>query len=316
MIRNGILPVQADYSILHLELKYLIRLIAIILLGTVLLAGMRGQEVFYYGVNSRSVTDEADAQVKKEVKTRSDSRYTIRTFNKVNDNWRPVSREKIRSLGNDEILIRYYANSYFPKKKFYREIRQTSPGMFQFEESTVHLPVRTGYSSRYLPLHLEGEVTEYHRNGELKSKSLYRDNQLISNENWLPDGAKYIDSIFYSADVEPEYQMGDGFFKSYLLQSLTESKIDLTQIEDQVVIGWVVMETGELDGVIALQGKAPQLNEFLVKTIAGLPGYWIPAKLEGKTVRYFMSIPLNFVQRDVKFQEIEFSGGYMHYNRY
>jgi hypothetical protein len=39
-----------------------------------------------------------------------------------------------------------------------------------------------------------------------------------------------------------------------------------------VVIGWVVLETGKLDGVIFLQGKSRQLNELLVNAISELPG--------------------------------------------
>ena len=167
-----------------------------------------------------------------------------------------------------------------------------------------------------MPLYLEGTVTVYHPNGEIKSISEYHENQLISNENWISDGSKYIDSVFYSVDQEPEYQMGDEFFKAFLINKLAESKLDLTQIEDQVVIGWVVMETGQLAGAIALKGKSRQLNQILVNTVAELPGYWTPAMLNGKPVRYFMSIPLNFMQRNANFQDIEFSSGVMHYNRY
>jgi hypothetical protein len=91
----------------------------------------------------------------------------------------------------------------------------------------------------------------------------------------------------------------------------------MSQIEDLVVLGWVVMENGELRGSIALTGKSRQLNEFLVKTIAELPGYWTPALLDGVPVRYFMSIPLNFMHREANFQELELSpGGVMHYNKY
>jgi glutamate/tyrosine decarboxylase-like PLP-dependent enzyme len=111
--------------------------------------------------------------------------------------------------------------------------------------------------------------------------------------------------------------LGDRFFHNYLLQSLENSTIDLSQIDDRVVIGWVVMETGELSGVIALEGKSMQLNQFLVQTIADLPGDWQPAELDGKPVRYFMSIPLNFMHKETNFQDIELTPeGYMNYTRY
>ena len=59
--------------------------------------------------------------------------------------------------------------------------------------------------------------------------------QLVSNVNWLPDGTRYIDSIFYSTDHGPEYKMGEDFFNNYLIQQLRSSQIDLNQIQDEVV---------------------------------------------------------------------------------
>ncbi len=150
----------------------------------------------------------------------------------------------------------------------------------------------------------------------MKSISEYRNNQLISNQNWLRNGDKYIDSIFYSADREPEYKMGPDFFHKYLLQNLYNSDIDLTQIQDVVEVAWVVMENGEMDGVIALSGRSLQLNQFLVNTIADMPGEWQPAMLNGKAVRYFISVPLNFQQNEINFQELELSSGTLFYNRY
>lgn len=193
---------------------------------------------------------------------------------------------------------------------------EVGPGLYEFEESTLKSKVRSGTSSKYLPLHLEGTVTEYHPNGNVKSVSEFNDNQLVSNQNWLSDGTPYLDSIFYSADLEPEFKLGNDFFRSYLIQQIGKSKLDLSQIEDVVVIGWVVMETGNIEGTLALQGKSRQLNQYLVKTIAELPGEWQPAELNGIPVRYFMSIPLNFLHNEANFQEVELSSGMLHYNRY
>ena len=282
----------------------------------VLSAQSIGQEgIYYYGSNLKPVEQIEEAMEYAKVIRKSDRKYIIRTHQKVNDKWAQVKKEKIKIQGDGSQIIFYNADSFFPKR-IYREMEKISPGEFFFKETNLTTPIRTGASSNFLPLHLEGKVTEYHPNGEIKSISEYRNNQLISNENWNPDGSKYIDSIFYSVDQEPEYQMGDNFFKSFLTKNLTESKLDLTQIEDVVVIGWVVMETGQLDGVIALKGKSNQLNQFLVNTIIKLPGYWTPALLDGSPVRYFMSIPLNFMQRDVNFQELELSDGRLHYTKY
>ncbi|MEN8229913.1 MAG: hypothetical protein ABFS38_17265 [Bacteroidota bacterium] len=291
-------------------------LIWIFLFLTVVSRESGGQEGNYcFGPNSKPVEQLEDAVTYKEVKRRSAKKYKIGTYHKLGDQWVRTKKEKIKIQGSGSQTIFYNASSLFPKR-IYREMEEISPGEYLFKESTLTSTVRTGTSTSFLPLHLEGVVTEYHPNGAVKSKSVYNDNQLISNENWLNDGSKYIDTIFYSVDKEPEYQMGDDFFKGFLINKIAESKLDLTQIEDQVVIGWVVMENGKINGVIALKGKSRQLNQLLVNTIMELPGYWTPAILDGKKVRYFMSIPLNFMQREANFQDIEFSSGVMHYNRY
>ncbi len=275
-----------------------------------------GQEgTYYYGPNSKPVENQEEAITIQQVKKRSEKKFVIETTRRVEEKWVKAQKEKIRIQGNGILKLMIRTDGLFPKK-IYREMEAMGPGNYLFRETTINSLVRSGGSSTFIPLHLEGSVTEYHPNGEKKSISVYRDNQLVSNQNWLPDGTRYIDSIFYSVDQEPEYQMGDEFFKSFLIKKISDSKLDLTQIEDQVVIGWVVMESGEIDGVIALKGKAPQLNQLLVATITELPGYWTPAILDGARVRYFMSIPLNFLQREINFQEVEFSSGVMHYNRY
>jgi hypothetical protein len=276
-----------------------------------------GQEgIYYYGANSKPVTQLSDAVFYKEVKKKSESKYVIEKHQVKEGSWKKVGKEKVKIGSDGNQTIHYNDNTIF-SKKFYRSMEKVGPGAYLFKESTLNGEIRNGTSTALLPLHLEGNVVEYHPNRELKSRSVYHDNQLISNENWLSNGTKYIDSLFYSVDQEPEYQMGDNFFKNYLIKNLEKSKIDMTQIEDLVLLGWVVMENGELIGAITLSGKSRQLNEFLVKTISEMPGYWTPALLDGVAVRYFMSIPLNFMHREANFQEIELTpGGVMHYNKY
>jgi len=272
--------------------------------------------MYYYGINSRPVNGLSEAVISEEVTKKSEKKYIIKTQQLIEGQWKQVKKEKIKLKGEKDQTIYYYANTLFPKK-IYRMYESTGPTEYLFKESTVNNQIRSGSSSSYLPLHLEGLLTQYHPNGKIKSKSIYRDNQLVSNENWLSDGSKYIDSVFYSVDQEPEYQMGDEFFKSFLIKKLEQSKIDMTQIQDEVVLGWVVMTDGSLDGIITTKGKSRELNQILVNTIAELPGTWTTPMLDGSPVRYYMSIPLNFIQRNARFQEIDLSpGGVMHYNKY
>jgi hypothetical protein len=275
----------------------------------------RPHEQYFFGVNGKPVDIVDQAVQMKEVVHKSERKLVITTMKKAEEGWTVVSKEKIRSLSDKEWSIRYQAKSLF-SRKFYREYTETAPGRYLFREYTDGYDIRKGETTRKFPLHLEGTQTAYFPDGGISSISQFRNNQLVSNQNWLEDGTPYIDTLFYSAESEPEYEYGPDFFKNYLLQRLSDSEWDLSQIQDEVVIGWVVMENGEMAGVRALQGKSRVLNEYLVQVITGMPGNWEPAMLDGSPVRYFMSIPLNFISRDVNFQEMGFAAGQLYYTRY
>jgi len=274
-----------------------------------------GQEVYYYGPNMRPVQNENEALFVKEVLKKSEIKYVIKTSAVAGHAWTQLERQKIRIDKDGIMRIRILDDRFFPRRKF-RTIWESEPGVYTFEETAKGEKVRTGTSSTYLPLLLQNLVTEYHINGRKKSVSIYHNNQLQSNQNWLSDGSPYIDNIFYSADQEPVYQPGVAYFQSCLIQAIVDAKVNLDEYDDEIVIGWVVMETGHIDGVIALKGKSKGLNQILVESIAGIPGEWEPAVLNGKKVRYFMSIPLTITHDEVKFQEIEYSWGVLHYNKY
>jgi hypothetical protein len=301
---------------LALKIAILIRITLIFILSLFAILDTRSQDTYYYGVNSRRVDNKEDALIIKEVTRKSAKKYVIRTFQSRDGEWKPGPGQKCRIRGENRLLIYEKSPGRLFPQKVYRQIELVGPELYSFTDATQDQPLRKGTTSSYLPLHLEGVITEYHPNGVVKSISQYKNNQLVSNQNWLSDGSPYIDSVFYSADKEPEYIMGDRFFRNYLVQNLEKSQIDLSQIEDRVVIGWVVMETGKVSGVIALEGKSKQLNQFLVQTIAGLPGDWQPAELDGKPVRYFMSIPFNFIHKEATFQEMDLTDGMLYWNSY
>ncbi len=294
----------------------MIRTLLVSLMFCILGLHCHGQVTFYYGVNNKPVVSETQAVIIKELHHKSESKYVLTTRIRSTKQWIEAERQKIRILNDGILRIRIPGEGFFPKI-IDREINLLDHHSFYaFEESNKGNLIRTGTSSSYLPLHLDGIITEYHPNGIEKSVSVFQNNQLMSNQNWLSDGTSYIDSIIYSADKEPVYQPGVAYFHSYLLQQIGELKINLDEYDDKVVIGWVVMENGSIDGVIALEGKSDQLNQLLVEIIARIPGEWEAAILDGKPVRYFMSIPLNITHDEVNFQDLEFSMGVLHYNRY
>lgn len=279
---------------------------------------LSAQEVYYYGANNRPVKNVEEAILFKTVHQKSKKKYIISSQVRTDEGWRMIRRQKIRINRDGMLRIAIKEDKLIPKIIF-REIRSMvpDPDLYVFEETRRGgAVVREGKSSTFLPLHLEGKVTEFYPDGQTKSISYFNNNQLISNENWLTDGSKYIDSIFYSVNEEPVFTLGEDFFKTSILDYLSESDIILDEFEDEVLIGWVVMETGEMDGVIALEGKSDKLNQVLVDAVSQVPGRWQPAILAGDTVRYFMTMPLTISHNDANFQNLEFKWGVLHYDYY
>lgn len=250
------------------------------------------ERIYYYGTNGRQLSSVEEAELKKEVKVISGSRYRVRIHVLSEDGWIRVRTERIRT-GEDGIQrIRYREGTFFPKK-YERHFIGPDEGIYSFEEKKGGNLIRSGHTSSIVPLHLEGRVTEYHRNRAVKSESVYSDNMLVSNRNFNPDSTEYIHNVFYSTDTPALYNNGNEFFQRFVNTRLEKYGLPVHDIRDQVIIGAVVMESGELAGVQVLEGNVESVNEFFRRTIELLPGNWEPARLNGEPVRCFIQFPFN-----------------------
>jgi hypothetical protein len=264
----------------------------------------KGQEsVFLYGANGRPVNSADRALVQKEVKKISDTRYRVRVSVLSDKEWNETRTERIRIRGN-RLRIRYWEGNLLPRS-YEIQTRKIEGDLYYFEEINSGVLVRTGHTSSLVPLHLEGRVVDYYPNGNIKSESLYSGNMLVSNKNYYPDGAEYIHDIFYTTDRPPLYSLGNDFFRRFINARIALNELPLHEIHDLVVIGAVIMETGELTGVHVLEGFSPSVNEVLRQTVEQLPGKWEPARLNGEPVRAFVRFPFNFKVNDRSVHHME-----------
>ncbi len=248
------------------------------------------EPVYYYGVNGKLIDEPGRALLKKKVKKISGSRYRVHISIMSDEGFRRTRSETIRIQENGIQKIRYRDGTLFPRR-YERFTEKADTGIYRFKEKKSGEIMRTGYTSSLVPVHLEGEVIEYYPDGNIKSVSVYNDNMLVSNKNYNPDGTEYIHNIFYSTDQPATYSYGDEFFRKFVMSRL--EKIEFPEMYDVIVIGAVVMETGELSGVKVLEGHVQSVNAFFKQTIEMLPGKWEPAQLNGETVRSFIQIPFN-----------------------
>jgi len=273
----------------------------------------RGQRdtVIFTGVNGK-LTAEDQADTRKEIFFQGPSKLEIITSRKMDRKWQ---------VTQDELITQEKGNSFrITNKKdkkstpLVRQFERNEDGSFHFRELSGKQIIREGRTSRMFPLILEGECREFYENGQLKSISQYAHNELIANLNWLENGDKYIDSVFYSVDEEPMLTGGNARLHQHVLQAFRNSGLDLTNVSGTLIVGFVVTETGELKGVRVMKSLNPKLNGIAMMAINSLYGKWKPAVLGGSPVRYFQLFPINFIVKESTFQYMEFNGSMIYYN--
>lgn len=271
--------------------------------------GVTAQEtVHYFGVNDRIVGSLEEARNYKEVRQRSANLYRIRTYALIDKQWKFTKVEHLRKSRKGIWYIRFRHNTLLPR--FYRrEFATGEPGVLQFTESKRNTLLREGGSLAQIPLQLEGTVKEYHMNGSVKSESVYESNQLVSNKYFSEDGSLDFENVFFNVDRSPRFLPGDRFLKSYIQHKIVEEKLPVSQIQDEVLIGWVITEKGTIGEVISLKGRVESVNSFFIETISSLPGEWEPAVLNGRKVRYFITMPINFTNAVPNLQNLDYSSG-------
>jgi hypothetical protein len=271
-----------------------------------------GQKFYYYGVNSKPLTDEENALTMIRIDQKSDKHIEMETFIYWRNNWKSIYIERIKIKAENEYLVRKFANGRQVDK--YIRFYTWEPGnLYKFVEMSNDVVKRKGTTTTKLPLSFEGEVIEYFRNESVKSKSIYKDNQLVSNENWLKNGEKYIDNIFYSADTPPSYDIEKDNLLAHVSGKFSQHK--LIDISGTILVGFVILENGDLSGAHIVSGIQPDLDQIAVDAIQSFPGKWQPALLNNTNVRFFCTMPINFKTADefVYFDHLEYAGGMLFY---
>ena len=275
-------------------------------------ATCQNDTTIYFGANGK-LNPSGEIQSKREIKFKKSAKIESTVSVLTDVGWNKSFTERIEIDREGIYHIRQIGEG--KGVTFDRRFDPQSDGTFRFTEYREGEKLRTGITLSKMPLVLHGEVTEYYRDGKIRSVSQFRNNELISNQNWLENGEKYIDNIYYSVDEVPLLSGGTGRLHQHVLEAFRNSGIDFTAISGNILMGFVVTEDGKMEGIRVVKGLTPQLNGVAVSALKTIMTSWKPAQLNGKTVRYFHLFPINFISREVLFQSLEFDGSMLHYDR-
>lgn len=271
------------------------------------------ETLIYLGKNGKLTTSEQAGLIQK-VSIKSTSGTIVQTL-KLNDSkWEKIYTELYKKLNDSTYLVK--SGNDKEARRSERIYHSLPDGSFKFKDLYKNQLVREGNSTTKIPLTLHGQVTDYYPNGRIKSVSEYRNNELVSNQNWNDNGDPYIDNIFYSTDVEPTFVPGIRVLHQHILKGFKDAGVDISSISGSLIIGFVIMEDGRLEGLKILKGLGPTINTVAYESFLSLQGEWKPARLNDRDVRYFQVFPINFIYKTQSFEFAELRGAILHWGAY
>jgi len=268
--------------------------------------------VWYFGANGKIGSEDENVKVRMEVDFKSKKKAVVQSYHFNHGKWKNTVTEKYFETGDNSYRIKYSSGE--DRHVIIRRFSQVENGIYNFAETINDIIRRKGHTKSKIPLILHGEVTEYYSNGQKKSVSVFKANELISNKNWLEDGSEYFDNIFYSVDEEPRFAPGTGYLHQHILNTFEDAQVDISSLSGSIIIGFTVFENGQVGGFRVVDGLHNRLDEIAMKAFRTLFGEWSPARLNDKPVRYFQLFPINFIHHEQKFDFLQFDGGVIHWD--
>jgi hypothetical protein len=267
----------------------------------------------FIGTNGKICTLDQAIYIQK-IKDKSEKTSSIQILKQKDNQWERIYLENYKKVNDSTFRIN--ANSEEFTGTIYRTFRLQTDKSFKFRDTVKGQIIREGTAQSVKPLLLHGQVTEYYKNGQIKSVSIYKNNELVSNKNWNEDGTSYIDNIFYSTDIEPSFVPGIAAMNQHLIKGFKDAGLDIPSISGSLVIAFVIMEDGKMAGLKIVKGMGSSINTSAYESFLSLKGEWKPARLNNTNVRYYLAFPINFINKQQSLEFAELRRGILHFGAY
>jgi hypothetical protein len=291
-------------------MKQILSILLFIIIASVVSA--QSDTTYFFGPNG-SLTNKSSLRIKKDIDYKWNNKIKVTTFHFTDEGWTKRIEETWKNTGNNTYIIRI--NNDRSSSSIQRTYKETSNNRWFFTDSIKNQIVRKGYTLNKVPLILDSMVVDYYPNGQVKAKSIYNNNQLVSNQNWLENGVEYIDNIFYSTDKFPQFSKGTQNLNKQILASLKKNGVNFSETHGRVTIGFVIFEDGRTGGYRVLESITPQINKIVINAFQNLEGEWEPAVLNDENVRFFQTFPITFSNLEYQVEFFDFYSGLVKFER-
>lgn len=256
--------------------------------------GQKDTVLYYKGNNKPSFEFNATRYVK--IKHKKRGVYKVERFIKKDKKWVETEVKETVIVTSDTSLI-IKTSSRYKKEELINRIYKKIGGGFIFKDFYKNGKLKqAGATTSFYPLHIEGKMATFYKSGNVESICFYKNNQMVSNKNWLESGEVYVDNIFKDVDIWPQYPGGKMALNRDIAKSVrypvTAMKNRLT---GRVFVHFVVNEEGEISNVYVDSIGNWDLDKEAYRVVTSLKKKWSPGILDGKKVKVAFVIPINFM---------------------
>ncbi len=111
-------------------------------------------------------------------------------------------------------------------------------------------------------------------------------------------------NVFTFVEQMPEFPGGDVGLVKFLSQNIVYPQMERdNDIQGRVLLRFIVMEDGSVDGVTVMKGVSPGLDKEAVRVVKALPKFK-PGTQQGKPVRVYFNLPIVYKLQDNELQQM------------
>jgi len=138
---------------------------------------------------------------------------------------------------------------------------------------------------------LNGEVTTYYSDGQIKRKDQFEEGKFISGSCYTALGK---DTTHFDFQVNPQFVGGDLARMKFLAEHLSyPADAAARGIGGKVVVKFIVQENGQISNVEINKSVDPFLDKEAIRVVK-LMKPWIPGIEDGEKVSVLFKLPINF----------------------
>lgn len=135
---------------------------------------------------------------------------------------------------------------------------------------------------------IDGYLTTYWDNGNLKRKDLYRRGKFVEGQCWDKTGARV---PYFDYEINAKFPGGNDVFNLYVASKIDKNKIPKGSFGSQIRISFFIEEDGSISEIELIEGTDPTTNLMALKMVAEMPK-WSPAMKDGDPLRVKRILPI------------------------